>query len=205
MTIRQTSTKRPRWSLATSFWFCVGAIVVVTPVVFLTVHKSIWVDLEMVTGILAVLLFAYFSVLLHQGVRFNDARQVVFDWPRTSPGNIMADASLWPDIGSFAEAGSNAGILGMILGFLLDVVATVVLAFLIACLLWAGINVAAAIVLFFYWMHRRCLRYLVTRGRHCKGSWGKSILRGGATAVFYSLWFYAAFFVAQQISAFIRP
>lgn len=204
MKTNPTKRLRPRWSLATSFWFCTGAIVVVVPAVLLTIRKSIWVELEIVTGVLAALMFAYFSVLLHHGVRFDDSRRAIVDWPKSSPSELVDCTPAWPETGLFTEAGSEAGCLGMIVGVLLDIVVMVALAFLISWLLWVGANAVVAVVLFLYWVHCRWLRHLVTRGRHCRGNWKKSILHGGATTVLYSFWFYTAFFVAQKISDYLH-
>ena len=204
MKTKQAKRYRPKWSLVTSFWFCIGVAVIVVPIVLLTVQKSIWVELEMVTGVLAVLMFLYFSILLHQGVRFNDSRRAIVDWPMSSPAEIMDYTSCLPEPGFFSEAGSESGCLGMVIGFLLDLVVIIVLAFVIAWLFWVGANAVLAIILFLYWVHRRWLRSLVTLGRHCRGDWRMSVLYGGATTVLYSFWFYAAFFAAQKISEFMR-
>ena len=202
MNRKTTIIFRPRWSLANSFWFCVGAAVIVVPLVLLTAQQSIWIELEIVTGVLASLMFVYFTILLHQGVRFTDSRRAIIDWPKSSPSEFIDVTSACPDTGFFTEVGSEAGCLGMIIGFLLDFVVMIALAFVIAWLIWAGLNVVVAIILFLYWVHRRWLRYLVTRGRHCRGNWGRSILHGGATTMLYSFWFYTAFFAAQKISEY---
>ena len=47
-TLRNT---RPRWSLKSSFYTVLGILILATPLVLLTVKKSIWVELEMITGI----------------------------------------------------------------------------------------------------------------------------------------------------------
>jgi hypothetical protein len=195
---------RPKWSLATSFWFCLGVTAIVVTVICLTVRKSIWVELEMVTGVLAALMFGYFSILLHLGVRFNDSRRAIIDWPISSPSVFVDSIWLEPGIGFFSALGAEAGCLGIIIGYLLDVVVMIALVFLIAWLFWLGENVVLAVIPFLYWVHRRWLRYLVTRGRHCRGNWAKSLLHGGTTTVLYSFWFYTILMAAQKVSEFMR-
>ena len=190
----------PKWSLTTSFWFCLGVTAIITPIIILTEHQSIWVELEMVTGILAGLMFPYFSVILHQGVRFNDSRRAIIDWPSSSPTVIRNGMDLWLGVGFFSEFGAGLGFVGLILGFILDMVLMLVLALIICWLFWLGSNGVLAVIVFLYWVHRRWLRYLVTRGRRCRGNWPRSLIHGGKVALLYSLCFYLVIFVARQIA-----
>lgn len=199
MNLKTSKRVSPKWSLATSFWFCVGVTVLVAPFVFLTAQKSIWVELEIATGILAGFMFIYFSVILHQGVRFNDARQAIIDWPAFSPSGVMEGMGYFSGGDFFGELGRELGIVGWIVGFLLDLVVVFAVALLLCGLIWLGMNGVGVVVLFLYWVHRRWLRYLVTRGRRCRGNWLRSLYHGGKVALFYSFWFYAAILVAQQI------
>ena len=48
---------RPRWSLKTSFLTALLLLAVVTPLVFLVVHRPLWLELEAVTAVVAVLMF----------------------------------------------------------------------------------------------------------------------------------------------------
>lgn len=184
--------------MASSFWFCAAATAVIVPIVVFAVHKSVWVELEIVTAVLSGLLFVYFTVILHQGVRFTKDRKALIDWPVGRPTSL-ADYLLIPDTGYFTAAGAEWGCLGILIGFLLDVAAVIVLVFLISVLLWLGISAIAAVILFLYWVHTRWLRYLVTTGRHCRGNWAKSLAHGAVTSLRFTLWFYAAFFLAQRI------
>lgn len=191
----------PKWSLATSFWFGLGLLVIVTPAVLLTVKRSVWVELEMVTGLLGGLMFGYFSVILHQGVRFNDARRAIIDWPSSTPKAFLDGMDLGLDIGFFSGLGAEHGVVGLIVGFLLDLIVVVVLALVLCWLMWLGWNGVLAVILFLYWVHRRWLRYLVTRGRRCRGNWPRSLWHGGKVAVLYSLWFVVLILLAREICA----
>jgi len=199
-----TSRPAPKWSIATSFWFSTTVTVIVTLLITLTVHKSLWVELEIVTGVLAALMFGYFTVILHQGVRFTDTKRAIVDWPAGGMKNLR-DTFVWaPDAGPFTQAGLESGLVGIIVGFLLDIVIMIVFAFLVNLLLWLGLSAIVAIVLFLFWVHTRWLRYLVTNGRRCRGNWAKSLLHGATTtlrfSVWFYLWFYAAFFIAQKVT-----
>jgi hypothetical protein len=172
---------------------------VVAPVVAWVVHRSVWEELEVVTGVLAALMFAYFAVILHQGIRFTKERRALIDWPRGRPTEVM-DALAWsPDVWFFTEAGAESGVIGLVVGVILDIVAMIILTFLAGLLLWLGANAIVAIVLFLFWVHARWLRYLVTTGRHCRGRWARSLLHSGFTTVRFAMWFYLAFFIARKI------
>jgi hypothetical protein len=190
----------PKWSLASSFWFVSWVTVIVVFVVFLTSHQSVWMELEMATAVLTGLMFMYFSVILHQGVRFNDARRAIIDWPSSTPRSILEGIDIAPEFGFFSELGAELGIVGLILGFILDLVAMFVLAFLICWMFWLGCNVLLAVIVFLYWVHRRWLRYLVTRGRRCRGNWPRCLWHGGKVALIYGFWFYLAIVAARQIA-----
>lgn len=186
--------------MATSFWFSTAATAIVTLLITLTVHKSLWVELEIVTGVLSALMFSYFTVILHQGVRFTDTKRAIIDWPTRRLTDFW-DALTWtPDAGFFTTAGIENGLIGVIVGFLLDLVVMILFVFVISFLWWIGLNAIVAIVLFLFWVHTRWLRYLVTTGRRCRGSWQKSLLHGATTTLRFSLWFYTAFFIAQKIT-----
>ncbi len=193
---------RPKWSLKTSFLMSVGIVAVVTPAVLLNVKKSIWTELEIVTGIMALLMFVYFTVLLYLGVRFNEKERAIVDWPVGSAADVW-DGSSIPSDGFFTEAGAEAGILGIIVGFLIDLLIALLVTFVICWIMWAGFNVIIAVFIPLYWFHRRSLRFLVTRGRRCRGSWPRSILHGFTTSVQYSFWFYTVFFAADRITRHI--
>ena len=50
---------RPQWSLKTSFLTALLLLAVITPLVFLVVHRTLWLELEVVTAVVAVLLLFY--------------------------------------------------------------------------------------------------------------------------------------------------
>lgn len=197
-----TPSKRvsPKWSLVTSFWFCIGVTAIVTPIIVLAEHQTIWVELEMATGILSGLMFLYFSLILHQGVRFNDSRQAIIDWPSSPPTSIPDGIDFWPEGGFFSEFGAELGCMGLIIGFILDILVMAALVFFICWLFWIGSNGMLAVIVFLYWMHRRWLRHLVTSGRRCRDNWPRSLIHGAKFALLYSLCFYAVIFLARQIS-----
>ena len=66
---------RPRWSVKSSFLAAIGTLAVVTPLVLLIVHKSIWTELEAVTAAVSVLMFAFLGprIEIGEGARVGGA------------------------------------------------------------------------------------------------------------------------------------
>lgn len=190
---------RPRWSARTSFAVALGIIATTAPIVLFLIRKSIWEELEVVTGAVACALFVYFSVILYLGVRFDADRKAHIEWPVGRPADFADAVSFVPGDGFFTELGSEGGCLGMLLGFLLDLVAALVIAVVVAAVLWLGVNAMVALFIPLFFLHRRFLRYVVTRGRHCRGQAGRSLFHGLASAALYTCWFYAIFFLAHTI------
>jgi hypothetical protein len=201
-TLRYT---RPRWSLISSFYTALGILVLITPLVLLTVKKSIWTELEILTGIISAMMFIYLSVILFLGVRFNKNERICIEWPKGEPFSLTDTGSFIPgDTGGFfTELGSEAGIPGIIIGFILDMVATVVIVFLISLLLWIGMNGLEAVILAvcipLYFFYRRALRAIVANGRSCRGNIGASLLQAFKSTLGYALWFYGIFIMAHYV------
>lgn len=198
--------KRPRWSTRTSFIAGLCLLGFLTPLTLITVHRSIWQELEIITGALSLLAFVYLTAVLYKGVRFDKSEGFSVDWPQVRPGEMLK-AMDWTPVdsgGFFTEAGAEAGLLGAVVGFLLDLLVSIFLAALISMVIWLGLNAAVGIILAVFlpvfYLYRRSLRFIVARGRTCRGSFGKSVLYAlGATAL-YTVWFYAIFHAAHHFS-----
>ena len=196
---------RPRWSLKSSFITALGIIAIITPLILLTVKKSIWTELEIVTGIISVIIFCYLSMVLYLGVRFDKKERFVIEWPQGNLNSLMDATSLIPDdiSGVFTDMGSEAGIPGMIIGFILDVIVSIVLVFLISLLFWLGFNgilaVIIAVCLPLFYFYRRVLRSIILRGRNCRANPRLSMIHSIKYTLGYSLWFYGVFCGARLI------
>ena len=197
--------KRPRWSLKSSYYTALGILLLVTPVVLLTIKKSIWTELEILTGIISAMMFIYLAVIFYLGVHFDKHERISIEWPKGEPISLSEASSYIPfDFnGFFTELGSEAGIAGLIIGFILDLVATVVIVFVISLLLWIGLNgievVILAVCIPLYFFYRRVLRAIVIRGRRCRGNIGASLLQALKSTLGYAVWFYAIFTLAHYL------
>lgn len=203
MPAKPSRSQRPRWSLRSTFLVGIGLVAILTPLVLLTVHRSIWQELEIVTGVLALVMFVYLAVVLHQGVRFDKAEGFVVDWPQGGPRDFVE----WAPTefgGFFTEAGAEGGLVGLVVGFLLDLLASLLLAVVISVVIWLGVNAAVAVILAVFlpvfYFYRRSLRYIVARGRTCRGRWGRAAAFAAAATLLYTVWFYLIFYAAECVT-----
>jgi len=202
--MRNLIPPRPKWSLKASFLMVLLLVAVIAPLVFLVVHRSIWTELEIVTAIVAVLVFLYLTLVLYLGVRFDRKERFTVAWLRGNPITLLDVVDL-PSLDSpvFTELGSHFGLLGFIIGLLIDLLATAALIMLISIALWVGINgliaVTAAICLPLFYFYRRSLRMIVAKGRDCRSNWPKSLRRAALSTLGYTAWFYGIFVLAHQI------
>jgi len=199
---------RPRWSMKSSFMTAVALLIGVTVIVLLSVHRSIWTELEIVTAGVALLMFAFLTVVLHHGVRFDKNERFSVAWPNTSPLEMLDASSFVPDFDSFIDFGSDAGPLGIILGILVSVVGSVVLTVIISVVLWIGVNAVWAVVIAvslpLFYFYRRILRSIVVKGRACRGNWSRAAGHACLSTILYTAWFYVIFVLAHHIDK-MRP
>jgi hypothetical protein len=198
MQFRKPTYPRPKWSARTSFAVALGIIATTAPIVLFVARKSIWEELEIVTCLVACALVVYFTAILYLGVWFDHDRKAHIEWPVGRPADFVDATSIVPGDGFFTELGSEGGCFGMLVGFLVDLVAAFVIVAVVTAAMWLGVNTIVALFIPLFYIHRRFLRYVVTRGRHCRGRAGRALLHGLASAALYTCWFYAIFFLAHH-------
>ncbi len=190
--------------MISSFLGALGILAIVVPLVLTFVQKSIWVRLELITAILSLFMFIFLFLVLFYGVRFDKNERYRFNWFRKRPVELLDTVSTFDTGGLFTEGLSEGGLLGCLLGLLIDLVMSFLILFLIAIPLWLGFNIleaaigAIAIPLFF--LFRRSIRYIVVRGRSCRGNVTKSLYYGVAYTIMNSIWFYLILFGAHYIT-----
>jgi hypothetical protein len=197
--------RRPKWSLVCSFLGAMAILAIVVPLVVILVRNSIWVRLELLTGVLSFFLLAYLFVVLFYGVYFDKTEKYSFNWFRRNPIDLSDAIYISADTGSaFAGGFTDVGPLGCLLGFLLDIIASAFLIFLIGVLIWFGVNfmegIITAISISLFLLFRRSLRYVVAKGRSCRGNIMKSFLYAIRFTIVGSIWFYFIFYAAYHVS-----
>ena len=204
----RTRQFRPRWSMKSSFMTGVALSIAVTVIVLMTVHRSIWTELEIVTAGVALLMFAFLTVVLHHGVRFDKNERFSVVWPNSSPLEILDATPDTPGLDSFINFDLDDGPLGWIFGALLGVAGSVVLTVMIPLVLWIGVNAVWAVVIAvslpLFYFYRRILRSIVVKGRACRGNWSRATGHACLSTILYTAWFYVIFVLAHHIDK-MRP
>lgn len=191
---RQVKFRRPRWSLATSFWGAATVILLVSCLTLLGLKKSLWTELEILLGILSLFMFTYFFLLLYHGVRFDQREQQLIPWRAILTDWLEATPSV-DTSGTFTEGGAEAGPLGLIVGFLLDLLVSIVLTLLLAVVLWLSLNVfVTAVVLLgtpLFFLFRRSVRYVVAKGWFCHKDASRTFWFALRATLTNTAWLYA--------------
>jgi hypothetical protein len=103
---RRFKIARPKWSLKTSFWSAVVVLAIVSLTIVVLFKKSIWIELEIVTGVLSLFMFAYFFFVLYHGVRFDRKENYTVLW--RSRLSKWIDATSGMDTGGFFTQAGKA-------------------------------------------------------------------------------------------------
>jgi hypothetical protein len=207
--ISPSKSKRPKWSLKTHFWATVLIAAVASACVLLISEKNIWVELEIIVGVLSLISFAYFLFLFYHGIRFEKNETYSITWEPFRFDESWFDTLGTVDTGGlFASAGAEAGPLGCIVGLLIDLVVSLFLIVIIAFLLWLGINIVTigiiVLLLPLYFLFRRSLRVAVARGRTCRGNLGKSVRVAVIATITNMVWLYLIIFTGHHISRWLN-
>lgn len=198
MTAPAPRRQRPRWSAKSSFIYSICLTGIVATLVLALGKRSIWFELELTVGILAVCFFLFLTYVLYHGVAMDQRER--FEFAFIGPPEV---GSGWAEALDFpiSVADDLAGCLG---GLVLGLLGVIMLAVLLPILLWIGINLfiatIALLVLPMFFLYRVSLRQIVVRGRGCRGRLGKSVgfaavytLFGavGVYAILLAAWYFA--------------
>ncbi|MDQ0888622.1 small-conductance mechanosensitive channel [Paenibacillus sp. V4I9] len=173
-----------------------SAMVLTLFLVFSIGHRSILIELEITTGVLAVVLFTFLSFGLYRGVRLQNDPLYKEGWKPFGKWDVL----------DFASAGDlfpvefpGEGLFGIALTVIAWIVITIVmliLIFLVGNMLW-GIIVFMGVML--YWLFYRAYRYVFLKGRACRNRVGLSLAYGGLYTVLYTGWA----FILLQIGSWV--
>ncbi len=206
--ISQSKSNRPKWSLETHFFGAVVIAAIASACVLLISKKNIWVELEMIVGVLSLISFAYFLFLFYYGIRFQKKETYSIEWKPLRFKESWFDTLGTIDTGGlFTSAGAETGPLGCVVGLLLDLVVSIILIIVIAFLLWFGFNIVTTgiivLLLPLYFLFRRSLRIAIARGRTCRGNLGKSLKYAFLVTITNMVWLYLIVFTGHYISRWL--
>lgn len=192
----------PRWNTHTTLLFALASMGLISGLVLLLGKRSIWDELQFLIAALSAFIFLFLFVLLYRGARFDRDRRWTFGWvhPRSLAENIPSVDSL----GMFSEAGAHQGIAGFLIGLVLDILVSLALLAAIVILLWLGINlllVAVAVIWIpLIYLFRRSVRYVVTRGRTCRGRVGRAAGWAALYTVMNAAWLYIILAISHRMA-----
>jgi hypothetical protein len=193
-------SRRPKWSLKTSFLVALGILSLTIPLILLTVDNSIWARLELITAIISIFIFAFLFLVLYQGVRFDKNERYELQWVKR-PEKFLDSTSEMEFGGVFSQSADD--LVGFLIGIILDALIAIVLGIVIALLFWLGVNLImgaiTAVTIPLYFLFRRSIRYIVVRGRMCRGKIGKSLWYALRYTVINTIWFYMILFIGQYL------
>lgn len=204
MTSLSDKMKRPKWSLTTHFWAAIFIIAIASACVFLISRRNIWIELEIIVGVLSIISLLYFYFILYFGVRFNKNDRYIPDWKelaltpwREFSGNNTGESS----------TGTEAWPVYCLFDSLLSLAPSFALTLLVAILFWLGayITIIGIPILFFplYFLFARSLRFIVAKGRSCHKTFGRSLKYALGATVVSMTWLYLIIFTGHHISKWL--
>ena len=206
MTPTSIRPRRPKWSLRTSFGGAVVVVTIASLIALFVLKKSLWVELHILAGSVAIIMFSYLFLVLYYGARFDRNEQYSFSWPVFKFETWWDATSQFNTGGTLTEGGAEAGPLGIVIGFLLDLLVSIIIAFVIAVVLWLTFSFVVTAILVIslplFFLFRKSTGYIVAKGRSCRGNLTKSILFALRATFTNTVWFYAILIGAQYIASF---
>jgi hypothetical protein len=194
--------RKPRWCIQTHFWAALCIVLLTSTIVIFVMKRALWVELEVVVGLVSVFHLIYMYLLVFKGVRVNKNESFSIDW---KPFKLESSGieHLWmvDTGGAFTTAFAEAGPIGCLAGIVLDIVVSIFLVVIIAFLLWLGMNVITSGILILslpiYILFKHSLRVAIAKGRTCQGNASKSISYAVWSTILNMTWLYAVIYLGH--------
>lgn len=202
--MKREKAKRPKWSIKTNFWSIVTVAAGISLIVLFGLKKNLWIELEIIVGILSFFFFLYLSYILFHGIRFDTNEKYTITWKAIDFSTVAEGSSYLDTGGSFSSVGGEGGLLGLIIGFIIDILISIIISLIIAVLIWLGINLflTSVLVLFLpiFYLFKRSLRFVVAKGRYCYKNFTKSGLYALQATFVGSIWLYCILILGHYLS-----
>lgn len=208
MKIHSPATK-PRWSIQTHFWAALSVVLLTSSIVIFVMKRALWVELEVVVGLVSIFHLIYMYLLVLKGVRVNKNESFSIDWKPFRLENSGVE-HLWAvdTGGAFTTALAEAGPAGCLAGILLDIVVSIFLVVIIAFLLWLGMNVMTSGIMILslpiFILFKHSLRVSIARGRTYQGHVGKSLAYAAWSTLLNMTWLYVVIYLGHQLHEWIK-
>jgi hypothetical protein len=189
--------ERPRWSLQVIFWAFLAVVGLSTLVVLVLSKRDLWLELEMVAGVVASTLFLFYWWVLYHGVQFSNDERLTFS-------SVSIDA-VDPGIPFGEITGAADDPLGLVVAFIIDVLVWIALVIVFTVLLWIGVNgVLLAILLIampLFYVFRASVRFVLRNAPICHGRLLKAAQVSLMFTVLKTAWIFAVIAGAHYAAA----
>jgi hypothetical protein len=194
--------KRPKWSLKTAFWVFVSIVLLSSVAVPLLSHKALWIELEMVVSIVALVIFFFYWWVLYHGVHFCDDEQLTVAFVEYDVTDAMGPNH------SFGFASGADDPIGCILALLLEILFFFLFAFVFSFLIWLGINglvlSIAIIATPIFYVFRSSIRFVLRVAPVCRQNFLKSAGFAGGFALLKTFWLFAVIAGSHYLALWYR-
>jgi hypothetical protein len=184
---RKARPIKARWSLQVAFWVFVAIVSLSAGVVLVLSKGDLWLELEMITGVVAGALFLFYWWILYHGVQFGNDERLTF----ASVSMEHVDPGI--PFGQITSAADDP--LGLVVAFIIDVLVSLVLAVILSLLIWIGLNgVILAIVLIatpLFYVFRVSVRFVLRNAPTCHGHIGKAAQVALTFTIVKTAWVFA--------------
>ncbi len=189
-----SSSRYPIWSARTITFTSLAVLLTSVLMIFLVGDQSPLLKVELLTAIMALLMFTFLSCALFKGVRVRKREKIP---ELTAIGEAFKqNENMFGDV-PFKAVGAADDLAGLAVGLMMFVVLLVVglvLLPLIMNVLWVGVFMVIAAA---FWIVHRGLRYVLIYSRSTRGDLGKSVWYALRYTMVYSGWLFALLAIAR--------
>lgn len=179
---------KPKWSLKTVFWTLLSFVFVSAVLVLLLVKKDLWIEIEIITAVVAALMFLFYWWVLYHGIVFRDDEHIAFSLlPFEGTGDIGVG------FGDITASGADDPV-SVVLAFFIDLFVCFILAILLSVMFWLGVNaVLAAIILIsapLFYFFRSSVSFVLRNSPRCNGDLLRSAGLSAKYTLIKTIWFF---------------
>jgi hypothetical protein len=179
-------TKRPKWSLNSSFWFLLSVIIISALPVFFFSKYDLWIQLEILCGIVAGTLFFFYLLVLYNGVRFYDHGE-----PKVTYLG-MDSCDIGYEFGSITSGADDPA--GLLIAIVLDLLVGLFLTFVFSFLLWLGFNGLIYFTFILttpvFYVFRTSVRFILKNSKECHHNIMRSARKAFTFTLIKTIWFF---------------
>lgn len=186
--------KYPIWSVKTISILSLLLVAISTTVVLVFGKRSILVEAEWISVIVAASLFLFLWIGLYRGIRVKKNEAAPSNFEFIDVGSNV------PDVGDLGSAlGAADDLAGLILAPVLFIALGIVLVFLLPVLVNLVWLLLFVFVVMLFWIFRYALRQVFARSRQTRGNMAASLYYAAAYTALYAGWLLVVLITARHL------